>query len=733
MQVGVRNAYKTTVSQVKVQESNQPLGPVPVLRRTLVYLLLFTIGFAQPLLNLYGTNIAVFTTAGFEGAVVVWFGLVILMTPAVLLILIDLALCALMPRHENRVHQVLFGVALLFVFGSLLRSVSLGTLWLDIALILMCVIASVLLYARIGVMRTWLVAMSPLALAVFVIFVVSASSVIAPPSVGRASVGDTTGSGVRQDASVVWILLDEAPLWPLLSRDGSINASRFPGFAALAESSTWYRNAMTSAQLTVNAVPSILSGRDPVFDRQPVLADFPNNLFTAFNGIKRVDASEEVTALCPKNICVEPVGDEWQDVADAQIRPRAQRVGFFRFLQDALVVTGHKTLPRGLRSRLPAIDDAWGGFGAKSMSATPTGAVQGDAGVIERAQRLQSLIERATLSTKPTLHFTHVLLPHRPWALTPDLRVAPTPVPDNRPVSSTERKRDTYQSLLRQYVALDGIIADMVAKLRASDNWDRTMIVVTSDHGATFVPGESIRNSINAKNVGSLHDIYRVPLFIKYPDQKAPQTEDCAARTTDVLATVLAATGTKTAWKSKGNDLSSACPRSDFQTVWWPEGSTRLSTSFSSVLDRVAFYDTWVDANGDVASIVQSGRSGSLVGTTVPSPVAEVNGLTWTLDGADWYQSVGDKPFDMVPNRATGRLQTRQALSEDIDGLIVINGVVVGVVSELAGLRPSSNGSYFASVLLTEKIAPGNQTVELWTVNWSTQDPVFGRVGPPSK
>jgi hypothetical protein len=282
-------------------------------------------------------------------------------------------------------------------------------------------------------------------------------------------------------------------------------------------------------------------------------------------------------------------------------------------------------------------------------------------------------------------------------------------------------------------VALDGIIADMVAKLRASDNWDRTMVVVTSDHGATFVPGESIRNSINAKNVGSLHDIYRVPLFIKYPDQIAPQTEDCAARTTDVLATVLAATGTKTTWKSDGNDLSSDCPRSDFQTVWWPEGRARLSTSFTSVLDRIAFYDTWVDADGDVASIVKSGRSGSLVGTTIPSPVAEVKGLTWTLDGADWYQSVGDKPFDMVPNRATGRLQTRQALSEDIDGLIVINGVVVGVVSELAGLRPSSNGSYFASVLLTEKIAPGNQTVELWTVDWSTQDPVFGRVGPAGK
>lgn len=718
---------------MKVQESDQPLVSVTLLRRGLVYLLLFTVGFAQPLLSLYGANIAVFTTAGFEGAVVVWFGLVILVAPTAILILGDLILCALMPRHATRVHHVLFGAAMIFVSGSLLRSVSLGTLVLDIALILSCVTASVLLYARTGVIRTWLVAMSPLALAVFVIFIVSASSVIAPPSVGTASVGDQASSGVRQDASVLWILLDEAPLWPLLSQDGSINARRFPGFAALAQSSTWYRNAMTSSQLTVNAVPSILSGTDPAFDRQPVLADFPNNLFTAFNGIKRVDASEEVTALCPKNICVEPVGEEWQDVADTQVRPRAQRVSFSRFLQDALVVAGHKTLPRGLRSRLPAIDDAWGGFGAKSISTTPTGATHGDAGVIERTQRLQSLIERATLSTKPTLHFTHVLLPHRPWALTPDLRVAPTPVPDNRPVSSTERKRDTYQSLLRQYVALDAIIADMVSKLQASKNWDRTMIVVTSDHGATFVPGESIRNSINAKNVGTLHDIYRVPLFIKYPDQKAAQTDDCAARTTDVLATVLATTGVKPVGKSDGNNLSSACPRSDFQTVWWPEGSARLPTQFSSVLDRVAFYNTWVDANGDVASIVQSGRSGLLVGTTVPLSVAKVDELSWTLDGADWYQSVGGKPFEMVPNRATGRLQTRKAISTDIDGLIVINGVVVGVVAELAGLRPSSNGSYFASVLLTEKIAPGNQEVELWTVDWSTQKPVFGRVGPASK
>ena len=719
--------------QVHVQESNLPLESITPLRRSLVYFLLSTVGFAQPLLSLYGTNIAVFTTAGFEGVFVVWFGFLVLMAPAVLLMSADVALSSVMPEQKTRVHYLLIGVAMFFVIGSLLRSISLGTLWLDILLIVFCVFASVLLYVRIGVIRTWLFAMSPLGLAVFVIFVMSTSSIIIPPSIGRASVGDSTGSGVRKDASVLWILLDEAPLWPLLSKDGSINARRFPGFAALAQSSTWYRNAMTSAQLTVNAVPSILSGTDPVFGSQPVLADYPNNLFTAFNGIKRIDASEEVTALCPKNICVDPVGDGWQDVADARVTPRVERISFSRFLQDALVVVGHKTLPRGLRTHLPPIDEAWGGFGNQSNFTSSSGTSQGDAGVIERAQRLQSLVDRAALSTEPTLHFTHVLLPHRPWALTPDLRVAPTPLPDNRPVTSTERKRDTYQSLMRQYVALDVIISDTIAKLKASNNWNRTMVVVTADHGATFVPGESIRNSINVKNIGTLHDIYRVPLFIKYPDQRAPRQDDCAARTTDVLATVMAATGVATTWKSDGNDLSSACPRTSRQTVWWPEGSTRISTSFSSVLERVAFYDSWIDANGDVASIVKSGRSGSLVGKTVPTNIADIDGLTWTLDGADWYRSIGGKPYEMVPNRATGRLQTRQPLSKDMDGLIVMNGVVVGVVSELAGLQPASKGTYFASVLLTEEIVSSEQTVELWTVDWSTQKPIFGRVGPAAR
>lgn len=716
---------------VKEKVLSQPREQVTLLRRSLVYLLLTTAGFAQPLLGLYGSNIAVFTTAGFEGAIIVWFGLMVLLVPTAVFVLADVSLSFVLRRHADEVHLAIIGVALCVVFSSILRSVSLGTWWLDVAMISLIAGVTAWMYARIGVVSTWLVAMSPLALAVFVIFVVSASSVITPPSVGRASTSNDAGSAVRQDASVLWILLDEAPLWPLLSKDGSINARRFPGFAALADSSTWYRNAMTPTQLTVNAVPSILSGQSPRFGRQPVFADYPKNLFTAFNGEKRIDASEEVTALCPKTVCVEPRGAGWEDVADIQIVQRMQRVSFQSFLKDALVVAGHQTLPQDLRARLPAIDDAWGGFSNSGNQTSSTGEIQGDAGVIERIQRLQSLIDRAVVSTEPTVHFTHVLLPHRPWALTPEMRIAPTPLPDNRPGTSVERKKDTYQSLLRQYAAVDTIIGDMVTKLRQSENWDRTMVIVTADHGATFVPGESIRNTINPDNMGTLHDIFRVPLFVKYPNQTNFASNDCAANSIDILPTAFGVAGVNPGWATDGKDLRTDCGNSTKQKVQWPEGSADIGTSFSELQKRVTYYDKWVDSNGDVASIIKSGRSGSLVGTRTPEFFSQSSSLSWSLDKKKWYQNVGEGLYSMVPNRATGRLKTTAKVPSTTDGLIVIDGVVSGVVSEVASLTPTNKGAYFASVLLSETISAGSHDVELWTVDWSGGAPMFERVGPP--
>ena len=59
---------------------------------------------------------------------------------------------------------------------------------------------------------------------------------------------------------VVVIIFDELPLPTLMRSDGTINAERYPAFARLAASSTWFRNTSSPHNRTERAVPAIVTG-----------------------------------------------------------------------------------------------------------------------------------------------------------------------------------------------------------------------------------------------------------------------------------------------------------------------------------------------------------------------------------------------------------------------------------------------------------------------------------------
>ena len=73
-------------------------------RRTLVYLALTTLGVSQPLLQLYGNNLAVFTAAGWSGAIVVVFAVCAVLVPPAVLAAVDAALSAVPRVPARRVH-----------------------------------------------------------------------------------------------------------------------------------------------------------------------------------------------------------------------------------------------------------------------------------------------------------------------------------------------------------------------------------------------------------------------------------------------------------------------------------------------------------------------------------------------------------------------------------------------------------------------------------------------------
>ena len=256
----------------------------------------------------------------------------------------------------------------------------------------------------------------------------------------EAGAGTWATEPVELEGPVVVLVLDELPLTSLLRPDGSIDAARFPRFAELAARSTWFRNASTESTETFTSVPSILSGRRGGDDDVPSLRDYPDNLFTLVGDRYPVHRYETVTDLCPGRL------------------PAARARRLHRALADAAVVYGHRVLPEPLGKRLPPVGAAWGGFLGDASEAPPA------------SEELRELLDKGWRSgsrrtsvpcracaacwrdrRRASVNVAHVLLPHQPWRLTPelvpathrsrtlDLPEAPTTRPSTGPSGSSSR------------------------------------------------------------------------------------------------------------------------------------------------------------------------------------------------------------------------------------------------------------------------------------------------------
>lgn len=121
---------------------------------------------------------------------------------------------------------------------------------------------------------------------------------------GQRAVGVAAGR-----PPVVMIVFDEFPVDTLRGPDGRIDAGRFPNFAALAASSTWFPNAHTIYDSTPKALPAIMDAKSPRIGPPATAAGHPASVFTFFGGRGyRIVASEESTAVCPRRYCPQAAG-----------------------------------------------------------------------------------------------------------------------------------------------------------------------------------------------------------------------------------------------------------------------------------------------------------------------------------------------------------------------------------------------------------------------------------------
>jgi hypothetical protein len=513
-------------------------------------------------------------------------------------------------------------------------------------------------------------------------------------------------ANVGSPSNVVFLQLDEFPIASIMDTDGTINDKLFPNFARLADEGTWYRNALSTSIATTQSVPAIASGLRGEAGVSPSYADHPNNLFTLLGGSYEMHVIEWVAQLCPEETCPDYAG-----------RSPAR---FTSLLKDLGVVYGHLTMPPAVRYELPAIDTSWRGFLGQASTPSGTGVevdglpVPPDPVRSQWIDWVQRLINGIDAGSPPTLSYAHLQAPHVPWVLNPSgtQYVRPeeyTEVEGLEGDGHWELDPSAallgFQRLLYQVGFLDTMIGRLLDHIQETGTWDDTMIVVIADHGESFVPGEHRRWPYD----NNRDDLYRIPLFIKYPGQTTGKTVDIAAFGTDVLPTIVDALDIDTDWAFDGMSLRDVTVDRPHDPLKWCCNGSGVSTDVNILFDQVKRNHEWVPDQSSWLGIAGVGPYAGLVGSSTDDlDITATDAFRWSLDlGADL--SDVDLSKGMVQTLIKGRLESDDS-PDSTDLIVALNDVVAGVAHLT---KDSATGGTVEGLLAEELVQDGHNDVEL--------------------
>jgi len=181
---------------------------------------------------------------------------------------------------------------------------------------------------------------------------------------------------------------------------------------------------------------------------------------------------------------------------------------------------------------------------------------------VERARQFVSFVESVQdRPGKRQLYFEHVLLPHTPWRFLPSGHSYPNSdavTGMNQDWSRWRSKPGLVETALQRHLLqvgfVDRLLGVLLRRLEATGLYDRSLVIVAADHGASFRPNGLMREVVPA----NLPDIAGVPLFIKYPGQRRGRIDGRGAKTIDIVPTIADVLGVRIPWHVDGISLRAA-------------------------------------------------------------------------------------------------------------------------------------------------------------------------------
>ena len=607
------------------------------------------IGIVQPILDLLGRTPDFFVARAAPGRDVVLLGILLGIAIPVALGGIVLLACHIRPSAGRVAHISVFTAMSSMVAISVIRLSPLNDQpWPIVAGLALA----------FGVFLTWcyyhsrairsaltFVGLAPLVVTAVFLFLSPTSQV----AWGMASEAGSSGVAVGKDVPVVVVVFDELPIASLIDDQAQIDEEHFPGFAALSEDATWFRNAVGTREATRDALPTLLTGvSQGPGDKLPHHADHPDNLFTMFGGDYEVRAIETLTQLCPSAVCtdgsrdVDPFSERWASLGE-----------------DLSIVTGHLLLPGELSSQLPPIDQNWGDFAPESAR-PETWSIQDRMKIQLENDRRTEVNRFLSWLEEPvsprSFHFVHVPLPHSSWIHMADGRTYPARPGNaggaNRGWGSNEfLVEQAYQRHFIQLQYVDSVVESIVRNLEETGSYDSSLLVVTADHGIAFRSNQLWR-SIREETAG---EIAAVPLFIKAPNQARGVIDDYRAELTDIVPTIAGFVDAEISWSVDGTDLfSSPRPERLETTMVGQEATVTFTNSGEEKLRAAANHVPYFGDRGPYG-IAPLGYA-ELLGETVQTESGTQGAITAELDFPELYRDV-DPRGDPLPILYSGILE----------------------------------------------------------------------------
>ncbi len=542
---------------------------------------------------------------------------------------------------------------------------------------------------------------------------------------------------VKTTTPIVMVIFDELPVTSLMDKQQQIDSVRYPNFAMLAQGAIWFRHTSAVSDTTAQAVPSILTGNYPNSSLLPTADDQPHNIFTLLESSHDFQVFGTMTHLCPDRLCKRDSEHLWK-------RMKA-------LMLDLSLVYLHILLPQELSASLPSVTQNWTYFAHRtgkvphdmeyraSLGKQLWHSIVGDIGK-DRARLFSDFVNAIDSVTQPTFYFLHILLPHVPYHYLPSGLVYSTDkdivgfVPENQDKWSNDEWAviQGYQRHLLQVGFADTLLGNLLNRLKAVGLYDRSLIVITADHGVSFLPNDS-RRQLTETNFS---DIMFVPLFIKPPHQQKGTINDHPMEVVDILPTLADILKIRLPWAIEG--------RSAFNAV--SPGRNKKFFSFRNIEERLTFDPGMLEARSTTLkrklTLFGSGRDKSdglfgvgphkeFIGHRVDKMnISKEADVAIELDFPNLFLKV-DPGTGFVPAHITGRVHTKPLHSkrkeeEPLHLAIAINGTISAVTQTWTFPEKGEMGRW--SAMVDESVfRPGQNDVEVFLISLLEGKPVLER------